>query len=247
VPPKIRVIGYVRVSTGQQAEEGVSLDAQRVKLEAYAVAHDLELVAIVADEGLSAKTIDRPELQRALARLEAGEADGLLVPKLDRLTRSVRDLGELLERYFAKRFSLFSVADSIDTRTAGGRLCLNVLASVSQWEREAISERTKDALAQVRREGGRLGGVPLGHRLSEETDAKGRRILVPDEGELAAIERIRVLYNDGCPVRAIARALESEGAKTKRGGKWSATLVQRVIARLRGAAASGAAVAPAAP
>ena len=140
---RTRVVGYVRVSTEQQADGGVSLDAQRAKLEAYAVAMDLELVAIEEDAGLSAKTLERPALQRALAMLDAGAAEGLLVAKLDRLTRSVRDLGELVERYFASKCSLLSVADSIDTRSAAGRLVLNVLTSVAQWEREASARGTR--------------------------------------------------------------------------------------------------------
>jgi hypothetical protein len=127
---------------------------------------ELELVAIEADEGVSAKTLRRPGVQRALAALEEGRADALLVTKLDRLTRSVRDLGDLVDRYFAdgSRWSLLSVGDSIDTKTAAGRLVLNVLASVAQWEREATGERTRDALAEVRRQGGTLGGEALGWR-----------------------------------------------------------------------------------
>jgi DNA invertase Pin-like site-specific DNA recombinase len=93
------VAGYVRVSTEQQAGEGVSLDAQRTKLHAYAVAMDLDLVAVFEDAGLSAKSLARPGLQAALALLEDGEAAGLVVTKLDRLTRSVRDLGDLVDRY----------------------------------------------------------------------------------------------------------------------------------------------------
>ena len=119
---RTRVVGYVRVSTEHQADGGASLGAQRAKLAAYALAMDLELVAIEEDAGLSAKTLERPALQRALAMLDAGTAEGLLWAKLDRLTRSVRDLGELVERYFSSRWSLLSVADSIDTRSAAGRL-----------------------------------------------------------------------------------------------------------------------------
>ncbi|WP_437786905.1 recombinase family protein [Sorangium sp. So ce1097] len=94
---------------------------------------DLDLVDIIEDPGVSAKTLDRPGLQRALGMLDAGQAYALLVVKLDRLTRSVRDFDTSIARYFADRFSLLSVADSIDTRSAAGRLVLNVLASVSQW------------------------------------------------------------------------------------------------------------------
>ncbi len=174
---RTRVVGYVRVSTEHQADGGVSLDAQRAKLAAYAVAMDLDLVCIIEDAGVSAKTLARPGIARALAMLDAGGADALLVAKLDRLTRSVRDLGDLVDRFFASRFALLSVADSIDTRSAAGRLVLNVLASVSQWEREACGERTRDALAQLKSEGVKLGGAALGWRRTEETDEEGRRVV----------------------------------------------------------------------
>ena len=125
-----RTIAYVRVSTDKQADRGVSLDAQQAKAKAYAELYDLDIVEVVIDAGVSAKTLDRPGLERALGMLKAGKADALLVVKLDRLTRSVRDLGHLLERYFAPgKAALLSVGEQIDTRSAGGRLVLNVLAS----------------------------------------------------------------------------------------------------------------------
>jgi DNA invertase Pin-like site-specific DNA recombinase len=109
---------------------------------------------MVVDAGESAKTLDRPGLQRALGTLKRGEADALLVVKLDRLTRSVVDLGSLVERYFAPgKAALLSVGEQIDTRSAAGRLVLNVLASVSQWEREAIAERTATAMQHKARQG----------------------------------------------------------------------------------------------
>jgi DNA invertase Pin-like site-specific DNA recombinase len=231
-----RVIGYIRVSTEAQADGGVSLDAQRAKLEAYAVALDLELVAIEVDAGVSAKTLNRPGLSSALAQLEAGQADGLLVAKLDRLTRSVRDLGWLVEvERFGGRWALLSVADSIDTRTAGGRLVLNVLTSVSQWEREAIGERTRDALTHLRNEGVQLGGEALGWTRTNDTDTDGRRIVAAVQSEARAVARIIRLREQGLTMRAIAQTLTNEGVETKRGGKWHASTVRNVLKRGCGA------------
>ena len=227
-----RVVGYIRVSSEGQATEGVSLDAQRTKLAAYCVAMDLELVGIEADEGVSAKTLRRPGLQRALASLEGGAAEGLLVTKLDRLTRSVRDLGDLVDRYFgADRWSLLSVGDSIDTKTAAGRLVLNVLTSVAQWEREATGERTRDALAEVKRQGGKLGADALGWRRVEETDAAGRQVIVRADDEAETVARIVALRGEGLTLRAIAASLTSEGRPTKRGGRWAAETVAKVLER----------------
>lgn len=200
-----RVVGYVRVSTEAQADGGVSLEAQREKLKAYALALDLELVAIIEDAGYSAKSMKRPGLQAALEHLTEGRASGLLVTKLDRLTRSVRDLGDLVERYFGTRFSLLSVGDAIDTRTAAGRLVLNVLTSVAQWEREATAERTREALGHLKRGGVRLGPPALGWTRSEERDTEGRRLVVTLDEELATVERIRDLRREGRTLASIAR------------------------------------------
>ena len=120
-----KVIGYIRVSTDKQAEHGFSLEAQAEKLKAYAMLYDIELVDLVVEQG-SAKSVDREGLQSVLERL-GKDADGLLVVKLDRLTRSVADLGRLVETYF-QDYALLSVGEQIDTRSAAGRLVLNVLA-----------------------------------------------------------------------------------------------------------------------
>ena len=229
--PPTRVVGYVRVSTEQQASEGVSLDAQRTKLSAYATALDLELVAVFEDAGLSAKSLQRPGLAAALALLDAGGADGIVVTKLDRLTRSVRDLGDLVDRYFSDRFSLLSVNDAIDTRTAAGRLVLHVLAAVSQWEREATAERTRDALGQLRARGLRLGGEALGWRRSEARDEGGHRTLERLIDETSTIDRIVELDANGCSLREIADTLQLEGRATKRGGRWHPMTIQRVLER----------------
>ena len=228
-----RVVGYIRVSSEGQAAEGVSLDAQRAKLAAYCLATDCELVAVEADEGISAKTLRRPGVQRALEALEEGRADAPLVVKLDRLTRSVRDLGDLVDRYFAdgSRWSLLSVGDSIDTKTAAGRLVLNVLASVAQWEREATGERTRDALAEVRRQGGTLGGEALGWRRGEDLDGAGRRRVEPVGEEASTVARIMALRASGHTLRGIAAVLTEEGRATKRGGRWAAQTVAAVLGR----------------
>jgi site-specific DNA recombinase len=227
-----KVIGYVRVSSESQAAEGVSLDAQRAKLQAYCFAMGLDLVGIEADEGVSAKTLRRPALQRALAALEEGRADGLVVVKLDRLTRSVRDLCDLVEQYFVnERISLLSLGESIDTKSAAGRLVMNVLACVAQWEREATAERTRDALAEVLRQGGTLGAAALGWTRTDDLDGAGRRAVVPVAAEADTVARIRSLRAEGRTLRGIAAQLQAEGRATKRGGAWAAEQVRAVLAR----------------
>ena len=227
-----RTVAYLRVSTDHQADRGVSLDAQRAKVEAYASLYDLELVAVEVDAGASAKSLNgRPALDRALSMLEAGEADALLVVKLDRLTRSVRDLGALLDTFQAGGWELMSVSEQVDTRTAAGRLVLNVLASIFQWEREAVGERTREALSHLRSQGVKLGGEALGWTRDDETDDDGRRLVREVRSEAATVGRILELRAEGLTLRAIAARLEAEGHRTKRGGQWHANTVRRVLAR----------------
>jgi DNA invertase Pin-like site-specific DNA recombinase len=228
----VRVVGYIRVSTDMQAQEGVSLEAQRARLQAYCTAQELTLIEVITDEGQSAKTLDRPGLRQALGLLDRGMAAGLIVPKLDRLTRSVKDLGELCERYFreGKPWRLLSVSDAIDTRSAGGMLVLNVLMSVAQWEREAIGERTREGLRHLKQQGVTLGGAPYGWRYSEKTDAHGRRILVECEAEQAGIRRICDLYDADVYMREILKRLTAEGIPP-RGRKWHKFSLYRVLKR----------------
>lgn len=228
-----KIVAYLRVSTSGQADGGVSLEAQREKLKAYALALDLELVAIVEDAGYSAKTLKRPGLQVALDHLTEGRASGLLVTKLDLLTRSVRDLGDLVDRYFGSRFSLLSVGDAVDTRSPSGRLVLNVLTSVAQWEREAGAERTREALGHLKREGVRLGAPALGWTRTEERDTEGRRVVVELDEERSTVARIVALRREGHSLSSIAATLEREGRPTKRGGgcRWYRATVLRVSRR----------------
>jgi DNA invertase Pin-like site-specific DNA recombinase len=223
-PVTTKAVGYIRVSTDKQADHGISLDAQRTKLEAYAALYDIELVAVIVDAGVSAKTLHRPGLQQALGMLKQGEADALLVAKLDRLTRSVKDLGTLLDEYFADDFTLLSVADSIDTRTAAGRLVLNVLMSVAQWERETIRERTTEAMHHLKTQGRKTGGdVPYGFTAS----AGGT--LVADVDEQAMLEAIRTARQRGYSQRQVVSELTRQGFTTRKGTAFSLMQVQRIM------------------
>ena len=195
---KTRAIAYVRVSTDKQADHGISLEAQEAKIRAYASVYDLDLVDVVVDAGASAKTLDRPGLSRVLSAVKRGEVDAVVVLKLDRLTRSVADLGTLVDRYF-QRCGLLSVSEQIDTRTAGGRLVLNVLASVAQWEREAIGERTSVAMKHKAAKGERVGAVPYGFTLADDGVS-----LVEVEAEQAVIVEARNLRAAGLSLRAVA-------------------------------------------
>jgi DNA invertase Pin-like site-specific DNA recombinase len=222
-PSRTRTVAYIRVSTEQQADHGVSLEAQRAKIEQYAALFELELIAIEVDAGVSAKSLDRPGLQRALEHLATFRAEALLVVKLDRLTRSVRDLCTLIDDYFRDGgYRLMSVGENVDTRTATGRMVLSILATVSQWEREAAAERTAAVMQHLKREGRFCGGwPPYGFRLNDEGE------LVPNDLERAVMVTAKSMHLQGFSLRAIAAEL---GPNARTGKPFAASQVQRMIA-----------------
>jgi DNA invertase Pin-like site-specific DNA recombinase len=226
-------VAYLRVSTDKQADRGVSLEAQRAKVQAYAELYDLELVAIEVDAGESAKSLDRPALRRALSMLKTGQAEALLVVKLDRLTRSVRDLADLVDGYFSKRAALLSVSEQIDTRSAAGRLVLNVLSSVGQWEREAIGERTAVAMRHLADQGRYTGGVaPYGWTLANDGTS-----LVAVEAEQGVIAKARELRAAGVSLRAVAATLAECGMVARSGRAFDPKAVANMLSDKRKVAA----------
>ena len=224
----MKIIGYCRVSTEQQAESGLGLESQEAKLRAYCELYGHELVEVIHDAGFSAKSLNRAGLSRALSMLESGEAEGLLVSKLDRLTRSVKDLGSLIDNYFSEQAGkgcLLSVQDQVDTSTAGGRLVLNVLMSVAQWERESISERTSDALQARAARGLVKGGqAPTGKQWHEGG-------LIAHDAESEAVAIVHQLRESGLSLRQIVAELNRLGVPTRQGAKWHLTSVSRVLKR----------------
>jgi DNA invertase Pin-like site-specific DNA recombinase len=207
----MRVVGYCRVSTSEQASEGVSLEMQAKKIEAYCLVKDWQLSEVITDAGESAKSLDRPGMQRLVKMVEAGEISTVIVHKLDRLTRSVADLDRLVKLFEKKGVALVSLQESLDATTATGRLMMNLLASVSQWEREVIGERTKDVMQHLRR---------TGQVYSRPCLTKG-----------AVISRMQQLRAEGMAYRGIAAQLAADGHQTARGGQWDESTVRKFLAR----------------
>lgn len=217
-----RVVGYVRVSTEGQAESGLSLEAQREKVRGYCALYDLELIEIIEDAGASAKNLKREGMTRLIELAESGNIEGVVIAKLDRLTRSMRDLHILLERVFSK-IELHSVAEQVNTASASGRLVLNVLMSVAEWEREAIGERTSTALQAKKARGERMGRAPYGKRWEEGE-------LVDDEREQEVIACVRELRARGLRWSDLISELETRGIKTRSGGTWCPKTLRKMIA-----------------
>ena len=162
----VRCAVYTRKSTTEGLEQEFnSLDAQRESAQAYIASQRHEgwvcLPSGYDDGGCSGGSIQRPALQQLLADIEAGTVDCVVVYKVDRLSRSLLDFARIIERFQRHGVSLVSVTQQFNTTSSMGRLTLNVLLSFAQFEREIISERTRDKMAAARRKGRRLGGVPV--------------------------------------------------------------------------------------
>jgi len=219
----MRAIGYFRVSTDKQADRGVSLEAQVEKVRAMATVHSAELVDVVVDAGESAKNLERPGMESVLSKVRSGTVDIVIVAKLDRLTRSVKDLAVLLELFQRRDVSLISVAESLDTGSASGRLVLNIMVSVSQWEREAIGERTRDAMRHKKANLQFIGNAPYGYRLAAD-----RKHVEPDPSEQEILRKILNARRCGKSLRMIADNLNRRGLKTRAGSPWRFEYVARV-------------------
>ena len=151
----MKTIGYVRVSTDKQAEHGVSLEAQEAKIRAMATVHGTELAEVIVDGGESAKSLNRPGMARLLAMVDAGGVKVVIIAKLDRLTRSVKDLCGLLELFENRKVTLISVAESLDTGSAAGRLVLNIMTAVSNGSaRRSASARVTPCATNAARASG---------------------------------------------------------------------------------------------
>jgi DNA invertase Pin-like site-specific DNA recombinase len=225
----MKAIGYVRVSTDRQAEQGVSLEAQEAKIRAMATVQGAELLEVIIDGGESAKNLNRPGLQRLLTQVDSGKVEAVIIAKLDRLTRSVKDLCSLLELFEKRGVALISVAESLDTASAAGRLVITIMAAVSQWEREAIGERTRDALRHKRTSGERVGNIRFGFRLSPD----GKHV-EPDPGEQGVLTEIRHLRQSGHTLRGIAAALNEKALRTRRGSAWRLEHMARIMKQATG-------------
>ena len=227
----MKAIGYVRVSTQGQAEDGVSLDAQESKIRAWADLNGASGVVIFRDEGISGKRADnRPGLQSALDAVCKGDA--LIVYSLSRLSRSTKDALTIAEALQKADADLVSLSEKIDTTSAAGKMVFRMLAVLSEFERDQVSDRTRFALAYKRSKNEKTGGeVPFGYRMEE-----GR--LSEDAAEQKAIRLIRDLREKGYTLRAVCRELEAEGYRTKTGkASWHPQVVKQIIAGMERKAA----------
>jgi site-specific DNA recombinase len=217
-----RTIAYVRVSTEDQAREGVSLDAQEARIAAYCAAMGWPASEVIRDAGESAKTLKRPGIAKILGWTCDGSVERVVVTKLDRLTRSVRDLAELIDLCSKHDVALVSIGETLDTSTAAGRMVVNMLGVVAQWEREAIAERTASSLAHKRQKGAVYGSTPFGY-------TRNGSKLLPSAKEQAALREAVQMDRSGASFREIGAMLTARGVHPKRAMKWHASSVRAML------------------
>lgn len=219
-----QAIGYIRVSTQSQANEGVSLEAQEAKIVSWCKANDYELVKVYVDAGISGKRMDtRKELLLALAALKKGMA--LVSYSLSRLARSTKDaiaIGELVAK---KKADMVSLTEQIDTTTAAGKMMFQMLSVLGEFERNLVAERTSNALQHKKRTGQVYTNItPYGF---EAIDGK----LVQVEQEVAVVAEIQAARAARTTLQAIANNLNDRGIPTKTGKTWAPATIHRLMKR----------------
>jgi DNA invertase Pin-like site-specific DNA recombinase len=222
--PKL-AIGYVRVSTEGQAMNGVSLDAQRDRIQAWATMNGYTLAAVHVDQGISGgKLTNRPAAQKAIAEACKRKA-ALAVYSLSRLCRSTKDAIDISERLHRAGADLVSLSESIDTTTAAGKMVFRMLAVLAEFERDLVSERTTMALRHLKHQNRRIGRwLPYGFDL----DVDGEH-LTENAAEQQTIALIQRWHETGRTMRAIADDLNGRRIPAKQGGRWTHVSVWRVL------------------
>jgi site-specific DNA recombinase len=216
-PPTLRCAIYTRKSTEDGLEQEFnSLDAQRDAGEAYIASQKSEGWVCLPDRyddgGFTGGNMERPALKRLLGDIEDGKVDCIVVYKVDRLSRSLIDFSKIMDVLERQSVSFVSVTQQFNTSSSMGRLMLNVLLSFAQFEREMISERTRDKIAATRRKGKWSGGMPM---LGYDVDARGGRLHVNDE-EAARVREIFELYLNRLSLIEVVKELDQRGWTTKR-------------------------------
>lgn len=219
----MKAIGYIRVSTDEQASEGISLKNQRTKVKAYCELNDLELVGIIEDAGKSGKNLNRDGMQELITMVKRGSIGAIIVYRLDRLSRKVIDTLTLIETFERYGIAFHSLNEKVDTGTAIGRFFLNITASLAQMERDLISERTKDALQMKISNGERAGQIPYGWRLAED----GKSLIEHTE-EQRVVQAIKTLHANGYGYREICRELDKEGHQPM-GKAWHPQTIKNIL------------------
>lgn len=214
---------YVRVSTEEQANEGFSIQAQLADLHRYAEIHNMEIVELYVDEGCSGKSIEgRPHMQRLLKDSRQGKFNVVLVYRIDRLARKLKDALEINDELERNGVQLISINENIDTTTPMGKMVFQMVGSIAEMERNTIVGRVKMGMTERAKQGKFNGGICLGYDSVNKT-------LVVNEAEATIVREIFNLAEQGFGYKAIVGHLNSMGYKTKKGNAFSVNGVKDIL------------------
>jgi len=240
---------YTRVSTEQQVDKE-SLSTQKALLESYCKTHDFQDFLLYEETGKSAKDTNRPALSKLLQDIRSGKVNSVVVTRLDRITRSIVDLWELIREFHEHNVEFVSLAERIDTEGPAGRFLANILGSLAQFEREIIAKRVTESMHYRALQGKWNGGpVPYGYttqgRLQSDLKVQGKsnqdaasiaseiaeepKKLYPDESEADIVKKVFNIYVETRSIRETTRRLNAEGLKTRNDANWSTTTVSRIL------------------
>jgi len=219
----MKAIGYIRVSTQEQATEGVSLEMQRAKIEAWSSLNDCSLEGVYMDEGQSGAKTDREGLRDALCAVKQHKQGVLVVYSLSRLSRSTLQTLTISENLEKAGCDLVSLQENIDTTSSTGRLTFRLFAVLAEFERELLSERTREALSHKKSQGYRTGSVPHGYRVTA-----GNK-LIPLQKEQKIIRLVSELRSQGLSLRQISGELESRGVFNRNGKPYNPKSVNSML------------------
>lgn len=219
---------YVRVSTDEQANNGYSIRAQKEKLIAYAKIKEWNVYSVYSDDGISGKNIkDRPEILRLIMDVKMGNVSNVLVYKIDRLTRSTKDLIELVELFNNYDCSFNSFSEAIDTKSSTGRMFIKIIGIFAEFERENIAERVKLGLERKVKEGYTIASKNLSYGYIRK---RGNKVQEIDIDEALVVKKIFYLFTTcGKTYTEIANYLNSNKIKTKNGNDWSYKTVKLLL------------------
>lgn len=215
---------YIRVSTEDQAREGFSLGEQEEKLRQLCKYKDFEIYKVYKDAGISAKDMEhRPQFQKMLEDMKAGKINYIVAYKLDRVTRSVRDLETLISTLEQYHCYLICDRDDVNTSTANGRFFVRMLTVLSQLEIEIVSERTKFGMAGAIKAGHIPGSCPLGYYRDKD------KVCRVDHSTKDIVVRIFNMYLEGKSYQTIANILDKEKVLYPEKKKWTDGAIKRII------------------
>ena len=220
----MKAIGYVRVSTEEQAKHWISLDMQRAKIEAYASLEDMDLIEILADEGISGCSIKgRPGIQKVLEMVKSRQTKAVIVYKLDRLARNTIEALQVAKLMDRNGVALHSITEKLDTKSAMGRFFFTIMASIAEMERGIIGERIQGAMARKRQLGEACNNnPPFGFRIVDF-------MVVPDQSEQNTIKRIHEHKDQGRTIWETVEILTRESRLNRKGKPFGKTQVHNIL------------------